>query len=207
MRYATILAALLLWLPASMDAQAKKSASEFERFDVSGLPATPSTDVERQIFLLLRVHRKGDLADATRIHMMLAQYYKDMGDNARADGCSRTAAAAWNAKSDAPETAKSAGKPPFSPERTLRRSFTYTDELNVEHTWEFFVDGTYSHVLSSASGNGAGPTESGWYTRTSAQMRLWQLRPSVDRTVSFELLGPDGVDGAILDGVRMKPGF
>jgi hypothetical protein len=36
-------------------------------------------------------------------------------------------------------------------------------------------------------------------------MRLWQLRPKADRTVEFELVGPEGSDGAILGGVRMKP--
>ena len=204
MRPAILLPALVFCLNASVDAQTKKPR-DLERFDVSGLPATPSNDVERQIFLFLRVHRKGDLNDATRIHMLLAQYYKDMGDRVRADDCTRMAADAYEAGSKmAPETARSAGTPPFSPERTFRRSFVYTDELNVAHTWEFYLDGTFSHAVSNESREG--PNEKGWYTRNRAQMRIWQLKPSVDRTVTFELLGPDGSDGAVLDGVRMKPG-
>lgn len=216
MRLAIFLSALLLLLPASLDAQAKKSATEFERFDVSGLPATPTTDIERQIALFLRVHRKGDLEDATRIHMMLAQYYKDLGDRQRADGCSKMAAAAWNAKGTvpiettdspgtaSPGTANSPGKPPFNPEGTFQRSFAYTDDLNVQHTWTFYGDGTFSH--SAASGSVSGQSEVGWYTRTRTQIRIWQLEPRMDRTVPFHLLGPDGSDGAVLDGVRMNPG-
>ena len=33
-------------------------------------------------------------------------------------------------------------------------------------------------------------------------MRLWMAEPPMDRTVTFELLGKNG---AVLDGVRMKP--
>jgi hypothetical protein len=203
MRLVKLLPVLLLGLPASMDAQVKKAPRDFERFDVSGLPAQPTTDIERQIFLLLRVHRKGDLEDATRIHMLLAQYYKDRGDVSRADGCSKLAAAAWEAKSDAPPSARSAGKPPFTPEGTFQRSYVYSDELNLTHTWEFYLDGTFSHSVTG--GSGGGPNEAGWYTRRRTQLRLWLAQPSADRTVDFELLGPDGVDGAVLDGARMKP--
>jgi len=203
MRPAMLLPALLLCVPASLEAQAKPTR-DLERFDVSGLPAAPTNDTERQIFLLLRAHRKGDLTDATRIHMLLAQYYKDIGDPARANDCSRKAAAAWEAGKNAPpETAASPGTPPFSPERTLRRTFTYTDDLNVTHTWEFYLDGTFSHAVMSGA-NEVGPSEFGWYTRTKTQVRLWQLSPSADRTVDFELLGPDGADGAKMAGVRMK---
>ena len=205
MRSAMILPALLLCLPLSVGAQDKKPSRDFERFEVSGLPATPSSDTEKQIFLLLRAHRKGDLTDATRIHMLLSQYYKEVGDQALAIICSRKAAEAWEAGSKAPpETAKSPGKPPFSPDRTLRRTFTYTDDLNISHTWDFYLDGTFSHAVSGASSD-VGPTETGWYTRNRLEMRIWQLKPSVDRTVPFELLGPDGADGAVMGGVRMAP--
>jgi hypothetical protein len=204
MRPVILLPALVLCLTASVDAQ--KPKRDLERFDVSGLPATPNNDIERQIFLFLRVHRKGDLNDATRIHMLLAQYYKDVGDKVRADDCTRMAADAYEAGSKmAPETARSPGKPPFSAEKTFRRTFVYADDLNVTHTWEFYLDGTFSHAVTSES-RAAGPNETGWYTRNRAQMRIWQLNPSVDRTVTFELLGPDGSDGAIMDGVRMAPG-
>ena len=204
MRPAILLTALVLCLTASVDAQ--KPKRDLERFDVSGLPTTPNTDVERQIFLFLRVHRKGDLNDATRIHMLLAQYYKDIGDKARANDCERKAADAYEAGSKmAPETARSPGTPPFSPERTFRRTFVFTDDVNVAHTWDFYLDGTFSHTVSNES-RAAGPNEIGWYTRTRAQMRIWQLKPSVDRTVSFVRLWPDGSDGAVLDGVRLAPG-
>ena len=49
------------------------------------------------------------------------------------------------------------------------------------------------------------PAETGWYTRHEREMRLWQLRPKVDRTVEFELRGPDGSEGAMMAGVPMKP--
>lgn len=206
MRARILVPVLLLCLAPTIDAQTKTPTRDVERFDVSGLPATPSTDLERQIKLFVKVHRKGDLTDATRIHMMLAQYYKAKGDAARAESCNKLAADAYGATSDAtPETAGSEGKPPFEAERTLRRTFVYTDSLSVTHTWEFYVDGTFSHAVSGGS-SPATPTETGWYTRRDRQLRLWQVRPSVDRTVDFELIGPDGSEGAVMAGVRMKTG-
>jgi hypothetical protein len=206
MRARVLLPALLVWLAVPATAQTTKSTRELERFNVSGLPASPSTETERQIFLFLKVHRKGDLTDATRIHMLLAQYYKAKGDAARAEDCTRSATDAWNAASGStPEGAGAEGKPPFHPERTFRRTFVYTDDLNVAHTWEFYTDGSFSHAVSSPS-HESGPTETGWYTRDDRKLRLWQLRPSADRTVDFELIGPDGSDGAVMAGARMKPG-
>jgi hypothetical protein len=205
MRAAIIVSAFLLALPLTGDAQRTK-ARDLERFDVSGLPASPNTDIEKQIFLLLRVHRKGDLQDATRIHMLLAQYYKAIGDKARSDDCTRLASEAWEVGSRArPETAGAAGQPPFTSERTFRGSFSYSDDLNVTHTWDFYADGTFRHKVNGDS-DGAGPNETGWYTRSGTKMRLWQSAPAVDRTVDFQLIGPDGIDGAVLSGIRMKSG-
>jgi len=199
MRAGIVLSVLLLSLAPSVDAQTKKPR-DVERFDVSGLPATPTSDLERQILLFVKVHRKGDLTDATRIHMMLAQYYKNHGDATRASDCNNLAAEAYGATSgSAPETAGAPGKPPFNPQATFRRTFAYTDGESAEHTWEFYLDGTFSHIVS-------GSAETGWYTRHDREMRLWQLRPNVDRTVEFELVGPDGSDGAVMAGARMKPG-
>jgi hypothetical protein len=201
-----LLSTLLLCLAPSLSAQTSKPQRDVERFDVSGLPATPGTEIERQILLFVKVHRKGDLTDATRIHMMLAQYYKQRGDAARADDCTSLAADAYSGTSGGePETAGAPGRPPFEPQATFRRTFVYTAEPSVEHTWEFYLDGTFSHAVSSASGE-AQPTEAGWYTRHDREMRLWQLRSKADRTVEFELLGPDGSEGAVMAGVRMTPG-
>lgn len=200
MRAGILLTVLLLCLAPSVAAQTKKPR-DVERFDVSGLPATPTSDLERQILLFVKVHRRGDLTDATRIHMMLAQYYKDHGDATRASDCNSLAAEAYGATSNsAPETAAVPGKPPFDPQATFRRTFIYTDEQTVEHTWDFYTDGTFSHAAGGAS------IEKGWYTRQGREMRLWQLRPKTDRTVEFELVGPDGSDGAVMAGARMKPG-
>jgi hypothetical protein len=205
MRPGVLLTALLLGVAPSLCAQQKSSRRDLERFDVSGLPASPGNDVERQILLFVRVHRKGDLTDATRIHMMLAQYYKEHGDKPRADNCTQLAADAYTATaSAAPETAGAPGRPPFAPEATFRRTFMYTDEQHVEHTWDFYVDGTFSHTVNVTSGEAPAP-EIGWYTRHDRQMRLWELKPKSDRTVEFELVGPDGSEGAVLAGARMKP--
>ena len=205
MRAGILLSAAFLCLAPSLGAQAKKPQRDLEHFDVSGLPATPRSTEERQILLFVKVHRKGDMTDATRIHMMLSQYYKQHGDAVRADDCNRLAADAYNATSGAaPETAGAAGKPPFEPEATFRRTFTYTDEQRIEHTWDFYLDGTFSHAMNGESGT-SGATETGWYTRHEREMRLWQSRPKLDRPVDFELLGPDGSDGAVMGGVRMKP--
>ena len=200
MRAGILLSALLLCLAPSLDAQTKKPTRDVERFDVSGLPANPTSEVERQILLFVKVHRKGDLTDATRIQMMLAQYYKQRGDAARADDCNRLAADAYNATADgAPETAGASGHPPFEPQATFRRTFVYTDEQTAEHTWDFYTDGSFSHSVST------GASEKGWYTRQGREMRLWKSNPKADHTVAFELVGPDGSDGAIMAGVQMKP--
>ena len=206
MRASTFLLALSLCLAPPLNAQTTKPQRNLERFDVSGLPATPSTEVERQILLFVKVHRKGDLTDATRIHMMLAQYYKERGEVARADDCNRLAADAYSGTSSgAPETAGAPGQPPFEPQATFRRAFVYTDEQRAEHTWEFYLDGSFSHAVKSGSDE-ARPAELGWYTRHGREMRLWQSRPTTDRTVEFELVGPEGSEGAVMAGMRMKLG-
>lgn len=206
MRIAALFACLVLALPVTATAQTAARKAELERFDTSGLPKTPTTELEKEIFLLLRVHKKGDLTDATRIHMKLADYYKAKGEAAKAADCTKMAGDAWDAANGAiPNSAMSPGKPPFQVEGTFEKTFTVTDELKVMHTWQFYVDGTFSHSVMMP-GTGEGPTELGWYTLKEGQMRLWQQTPKVDRTVTFEFIGPEGSDGAVLDGVRMKPG-
>jgi len=205
MRAGILLSVLVLCVVPSLDAQATKSQRDVERFDVSGVPATPTNEREREILLLVKAHRKGDLTDATRIHMLLGQYYKQKGDVARAGDCNQLATDAYNAASNsAPETAGAPGKPPFDPEATFRRTFVYTDEQRVEHTWDFYLDGTFNHAVNNTAG-ASSPPETGWYTRHKREMRLWQLSPKTDRTVDFELRGPDGSEGAMMSGVLMKP--
>lgn len=205
MRAGILLSAVVLCVASSLDAQTKKAQRDVERFDVSGLPATPTNDREREILLLVKVHRKGDFTDATRIQMLLSQYYKQKGDATRADDCNQLAADAYNATTNsAPETAGAPGKPPFAPQATFRRTFVYTDEQRIEHTWDFYLDGTFSHAMNNTAG-ASDPAETGWYTRHEREMRLWQLRPKTDRTVEFELRGPDGSEGAMMAGVPMKP--
>jgi hypothetical protein len=207
MRPRLALLALALALPLSLAAQGTQRAKNVEKFDVSGLPKTPHNDTEKEIFDLLRVHRRGDLQDATRIHLKLAEYYKAQGDKARADDCTKMATAAWEAASGAPPaSAQSPGTPPFEPVGTFEAAFVYADELNVAHTWEFFDDGTFAHSVSNAEQAGlASPREVGWYSIENGQMRLWQAQPATDRTLAFELVGEGGSDGALMDGVRMKP--
>jgi len=205
MRAGILLSVLVLCVVPSLDAQTTKSQRDVERFDVSGVPATPTNEREREILLLVKAHRKGDLTDATRIHMLLGQYYKQKGDVARAGDCNQLATDAYNAASNsAPETAGAPGKPPFDPEATFRRTFVYTDEQRVEHTWDFYLDGTFNHAVNNTAG-ASSPPETGWYTRHKREMRLWQLSPKTDRTVDFELRGPDGSEGAMMSGVLMKP--
>ena len=208
MRPALAVVTLLLGaLPHFTAAQTRAAPHDLERFDVSGLPKVPNDEKERQILLFLRVHKKGDLSDATRIHMMLAEYYRRLGDEVRADDCSRQAAEAWDAANGTPRTsARSPGKPPFAPAGAFMKTFFYTDELRVAHTWEFYEDGTFSHTVSTPPRGSTGPTELGWYALSGGKLRLWQLRPAVDREVPFELLGAGGRDGAMLDGIRMKSG-
>jgi len=205
MRARILLSLAVLCVAPSLGAQTKKPQRDVERFDVSGVPATPTNEREREILLLVKAHRKGDLTDATRIQMLLSQYYKQKGDASRAEDCNQLAADAYSAASNsAPETAGASGSPPFHPQATFRRTFTYTDDQRVEHTWDFYLDGSFSHAVNTLVGTASSP-ETGWYTRDKREMRLWQLRPNTDRTVEFELRGPDGSEGATMAGVLMKP--
>lgn len=208
MRYGLALLALTLSLPIAAGSQAPRRPRDVEKFEVSGLPQSPASDLEREIFQLLKAHRKGDLTDATRIHARLAQYYKERGDEARTEACERQAMRAWEAASG--ERAASAGSPstpPFDSEGTLAASFAYIDEaLQVEHVWDFYEDGTYAHEVNRVGdADLPGPRERGWYTLKDDRMRLWQYKPRMDKTVSFVLSGERGKDGATMAGVVMTP--
>ena len=207
MRCRQLLFALAVSLPVSVQSQSPPRASAVERFDVAGLPATASSTLEKEIFTLIRYHRRGDLKDAARIHLMLAEYYKLNGEAARADNCNKMATEAWEAAENGVRvSAGTRGTPPFEPVGTFRQNFAFTDpELDASHRWEFFDDGTYAHSLPTPVGQAAPPPkELGFYTILDGQIRLWQPSPPLDRTVSFELLGEGGRNGAVLEGIRMR---
>lgn len=207
MRCRHILLALAVVIPAIAPSQAAPRAIGVERFDTAGLPATAASALEREIFTLLKYHRRGDLRDATRIHLKLAEYYKEVGDKVRADDCTKMANEAWEAAEKGIRTsAGTAGTPPFELGRTFRQNFAYADEeLGATHRWEFFDDGTYAHSLTTPAGQTTPPPkELGWYTVLDGQLRLWQAQPALDKTVAFELLGEMGKNGAVLDGIRMR---
>lgn len=207
MRYRHLLLGVALFVPVIADSQATPRQTNPERFDVAGLPQAASSALEKEIFMLLRYHRRGDLRDATRIHLKLAEYYKEQGDSRRADDCTKLANEAWDAAENGIRTtAGTGGTPPFEPAGVFRRNFAYSDEVvGVSHRWEFFDDGTFAHSLTTPPGQTAAPPrEVGFYTVLDGQIRLWQPQPAVDRTVTFELLGPDGKNGIVLDGVRMR---
>lgn len=207
MRARGVLLALALVAPVALFAQATpaaKRAKDVEKFEVAGLPPKPASEIEKELFALLRSHRKGDLTDASRIHLKLAQYYKERGQELLEDVCNQKATEAWAAASgERPASAGSAGSPPFDPEGMFTGRFSYVDDLKVEHTWEFFADGTFSHAIASAEERQAiAPRELGWYTRKGDTLRLWQFKGRADRTARFSLLA-EGKDGAVLDGVTM----
>jgi hypothetical protein len=207
MRFPHLLFAAVLLMPVVAHPQASPRQTNPERFDVSGLPQTASSALEKEIFMLLRYHRRGDLRDAARIHLRLAEYYKEVGDKIRADDCTKLAGEAWEAaEKGIRTTAGTGGTPPFEPAGTFRRNFAFTDEaVGVSHRWEFFDDGTFAHSLTVPPGQTAPPPkEIGWYTVLAGQIRLWQPNPTVDRTVSFELIGEGGQNGVVLDGIRMR---
>ncbi len=207
MRYRLLTLITLTILPAVALAQGAPRTSSVEKFDVAGLPKSAESDIERQIFTLIRYHKRGDLRDAARIHLMLADYYKARGESSRADDCTRLASEAWEAAERGVRTsAGTSGSPPFELTRTFRQNFAYSDEsLDVTHRWEFYDDGTYAHSLTTPVGQSAPPpTELGFYLLLDGQVRLWQPRPALDRTVSFELLGENGKGGAVMDGVKMR---
>jgi hypothetical protein len=207
MRCRHILFALAVAIPAGAQSQAAPRAAGVERFDTAGLPSNAAGALEKEIFTLIRYHRRGDLRDATRIHLKLAEYYKERGETARADDCSKQAAEAWEAAEKGLRiSAGTQGTPPFETARTFRQNFAYADEeLGATHKWEFFEDGTYAHSLTTPAGQSTPPpTELGFYAVLDGQIRLWQTRPALDRTVPFELLGSGGKGGAVLDGIRMR---
>jgi hypothetical protein len=206
MRTRALLVLFALALPATVAAQSTtRRPRNVEQFETSGLPAKPASELEREIFNDLRLHKKGDLTDATRIHAKLAQYYRQSGNEALEDVCSAKAMQAWEAATgERPTSAGSQGSPPFEPMNTIALSFGYKDDLSVEHTWDFFSDGTFAHAVFSAEQTaGARPRELGWYSIDGKKIRLWQMKPRADRVVGFELLGEGGKDGAVLDGVKM----
>ncbi len=203
MRLAISLLTLALVIPVASGAQTSKRARDVERFEVSGLPQTPTSDIEKDIFLFLRIHKKGDLGDASRIHAKLGQYYRQRGDLKKSEACDRMAVEAWEAASgERSPSAGASGTPPFEPQNTIARGFTYSDaDLKVEHTWDFFDDGTFAHSITLLDNAGTlGPRETGWYTIQDGKMRLWQVRPRTDKSVSWQITD----DGAMLDGVAMK---
>jgi hypothetical protein len=207
MRCRHLMFVLAVSLPVSVQPQSAPRAAGVERFDVAGLPATASSTLEKEIFTLIRYHRRGDLKDAARIHLMLAEYYKLNGEAKRADDCNKMAAEAWEAAENGVRvSAGTRGTPPFESVGTFRQNFAYTDpELEASHRWEFFEDGTYAHSLPTPAGQSAPPPkELGFYTVLDGQIRLWQAAPALDRTVSFELLGEGGRGGAVLEGIRMR---
>jgi len=207
MRYRHLLLGVALFVPVIAASQATPRQSNPERFDVAGLPQTASSALEKEIFTLIRYHRRGDLRDATRIHLKLAEYYKDQGDKARADDCTKLANEAWDAaEKGVRPSAGTAGTPPFEPAGTFGRNFAYSDEaVGVSHRWEFYDDGTFAHSLTTPPGQTAPPPrETGWYTVLDGQIRLWQPNPAVDRTVTFQLQGEGGSNGVVMEGIRMR---
>jgi hypothetical protein len=207
MRCRHILLALALSIPTIAQPQAAPRVSGVERFDTAGLPASAASALEKEIFMLLRYHRRGDLRDATRIHLKLAEYYKDRGETTRADDCAKMANEAWEAAEKGLKvSAGTGGTPPFEPARTFRQNFAYSDEeLGASHRWEFYEDGTYAHSLTTPAGQTAPPPkELGWYTVLGGEIRLWQTQPLLDKTVAFELSGDMGKGGLVMDGVKMR---
>jgi len=205
MRIRHFLLAMALLVPVTADSQANSRQKSPERFDIAGLPQVASSSLEKEIFTLLRYHRRGDLRDATRIHLKLAEYYKELGETTRADDCTKLASEAWEAAENGTRvSAGTRGNPPFEPAGTFRQNFAYADdELGATHRWEFFDDGTYAHTLTTPVGQAAPPpTELGFYSVLAGQIRLWQ--PNLDRTVTFELLGEGGRGGAVMEGIKMR---
>lgn len=207
MRCRHVLLVMALAVPVIAHPQVTPRVSGVERFDTAGLPASAASTLEKEIFTLIRYHRRGDLRDATRIHLKLAEYYKERGEITRADDCTKMANEAWEAAEKGLKvSAGTTGTPPFEPARTFRQNFAYADEeLGASHRWEFYDDGTYAHSLTAPAGQDTPPPkELGWYTVLDGQIRLWQTRPQLDKTVSFELLGDMGKNGLVLDGIRMR---
>ena len=174
MRRTHILLALALALPITATAQSSSRPVQFEKFDVSGLPPKAASTLEQEIFTLLRYHRRGDLRDAARIHLKLAEYYKEIGDKLKADDCTKMASDAWEAAENGVRvSAGTPDTPPFEPMRTFRQNFAYQDtELGTSHKWEFFEDGTYLHSLGIPEGQTkAPPRELGCFATTFGTQR------------------------------------
>lgn len=205
MRSRFLLLALTLAVPTLTSAQTPKRAKDVEKFEVTGLPKAPASQIEKEIFVLLRAHKRGDYTDASRIHLKLAQYYKERGQEQLEDVCNQKAMEAWSAASgERPSSAGSPGSPPFEPAGTFARLFSYTDDLKFEHTWEFFADGTFAHAVETAEKSAtAPPRERGWYSLSDGKMRLWQFKPRAERAVRFELRGEGGKDGAVMDDIKL----
>lgn len=195
-----------LVVPLTAGSQAAPKTTGLEKFDVAGLPKVASSPEEQQIFQMLRYHKRGDLKDATRIHMLLSEYYKARGEKERAADCAKQAADAWAASERGiAASADAPGTPPFEVVGAFRQTLGYADDIGLSHRWQFFDDGTWQHtIIDPKLPDAQALTEVGWYRLADGSMRLWQSDPPSDHIVPFTLQGKDGKDGAVMDGVKMK---
>lgn len=107
--------------------------------------------------------------------------------------------------------------------------YYYMDGTSTVHTWEFSLDGTYLYTRASrAAGTSVRTSERGTYVISGGNIELHPSKettgfatPSVGgrgtiigggteaqagiKRLKFQLIGPGGRDGIILDGKKMKP--
>jgi hypothetical protein len=145
------------------------------------MPRRATNFAEQQILEMIGSHKRGDMADATRIQLKLGRYYADKGDESRSTAAFQRAAAAEQTDRALPTTADSTAPPPSrrlsSPVPAPSGSgfaggyFGYYGR--TLHTWDFSPDGSFPHTwIASGSGTTVRNSQRGRFQVVSDRLEL-----------------------------------
>jgi hypothetical protein len=182
-RCAAVFFVLAFFTAASTAVSGQRAKAGVEQFDTSGLPAQPTTFLEQQIQAEIANHRAGDTTDALMIQRMLAQRYREKGDEARARAAEekiRQAQAVATATPNPAATAGGSGAGSAHATPPAAHSAPATPKLKAVasgwsgryyamanggmDTWEFHSDGTFLHEhIYSGGGFSSRSSERGVY--------------------------------------------
>jgi hypothetical protein len=201
-------------------ALARARAHNPAEFDLSGFPAKPATAEEKQIAARINAAR----TTASEAHELLATYYAEKGDAARADA-ERTKAEFWRRSKSGPAAAKAPLASETSTARdksvaaptTFSGSFYGTSDDGWQHQWTFMTNGIFLHRVL---GGGFGRSDRGTFTLSGERLEVIQTNsasaytsPSAQyganaaarktNVMTLKLKGPNGENGIILDGMGM----
>lgn len=162
---------------AAVPARARDQS--WRQFDLSGLPARPTTFEEQSLLESARSPAAADRRQAARIQRALASYYRAHGDAERSRVAEARAAAAEQEQMELPRLRRAAAKKP--PRARLaapagRSGFSgrfYGMSGRTLNTWDFNPDGTFYHAtIASGAGTSVRNSERGSFEVHGAWMIL-----------------------------------